>query len=195
MCAELPSFRWTPDDVEELRDQTRDQAIIDAYSSWVKRLPDVDELIRQISQEFAGVQIEGGIGLLEADALDNYASEAECAELRQRDERSDWRNIDTESLNRYYVAPSYFDARGFVFHLPAFLIAEFKDQYGYGFIDRLIDDHGLPPGWRELLTASQRQVLVAAYRLIGDHPDYVAQSAKIETAIHLLETLPDATKN
>src|SRR5260221_9172919 len=119
-----PFFRLTDEDIDELRDRTRDTELIAAYSRWVERVPEIDKLIQSITSAFAGVELGDGIGLLEANGLDDYAATAELAELRSRDEREDWRRIDVETLNRCYSAPTFFDAHGFVFHLPAFLIAE-----------------------------------------------------------------------
>ncbi len=131
-------FRIDDLDVEELRDHTRDQRLIDAFSHWVERFASrVDDVISEISAAFADTQLDDGIGLFQANGLDDYASEDELKRLRDRDEKTDWRRISCADLERCYAAPSFFDARGFVFHLPAFLIAELNDRHPYGFIDRL----------------------------------------------------------
>jgi hypothetical protein len=81
--------------------------------------------------------LDDGIGLFQATGLDDYASDEELKRLRERDEKTAWRRISYADLERCYAAPSFFDAQGFVFHLPAFLIAELNDRHPYGFIDRL----------------------------------------------------------
>src|SRR5262245_35284692 len=132
-------FRITEDDIDDLRDRTRDQALIDAYAKWVSKADQLDPLIREIEAAFEGLALADGTGLLEASGIDDYMSKAELAELRSRDEHDDWRRIDVEMLNRCYSAPTFMNARGFIFHLPAFLIAELNDTFSYGFVDQLIN--------------------------------------------------------
>ena len=81
------------------------------------------------------------------------------------------------------------DARGFVFHLPAFLIAELNDQHIFGFIDRLYCSPESPAGWSDLLNADQRNALAAALQLIGAHPDYHRDADAIKTKIDQLNTM------
>jgi len=95
-----PVFRITEDDIENLSDRTRDQTLIDAYACWVHRGDELDSLIRTIEDAFAGLTLGDGIGLLEANGLDDYAGKDELAELRSRGEHSDWRRIDVGTLNR-----------------------------------------------------------------------------------------------
>ena len=128
------SFRVDESDVDELRDQTGDLRLIEAFSNWVRDFaPCVDHVIVQIEDAFAGTQLGEGIGLFEANGLDDYASEDERRRLRSSDEKHDWKRISCSDLNRCYTSPWFFDAKGFVFHLPAFLIAELNDQHPYGF--------------------------------------------------------------
>jgi hypothetical protein len=175
-------FRITEEDIYTLRDQTRDQPMIDAYSSWVNRSNELDLLIRKIEDAFAGVTLGDGIGLLEANGLAYYSAEDELAELRSRDERADWRRIDVETLNRCYAAPTFMNASGFVFHLPAFLIAELNDQFGYGFIDRLFETNRLPDNWMPLLNDAQREAIIAVLSMVVDHPDYCEHRDEITMA-------------
>ena len=189
-----PCFRITDKDIDELAARTRDEALIDAYIRWMERAIELDAMILAITASFAGVQLGGGIGLLEADGMDNYAGNTELAELRRQDEKVDWRNIHIETLNDCYAAPSYFNARGFVFHLPAFLIAELNDQHQYGFIDRLIAIDRSPDGWRELLSAAQREAITATLSLIAEHPEYADQAPDIELAIRRLTDISNTAE-
>ena len=179
-------FRISEEDVDDLRDHSRDQSLIDAYARWVNRNNELDSLIREIEDAFAGLTLGDGIGLLEATGIDDYASKYELAELRSRDEHIDWRLIDVETLNRCYAAPTFMDARGYIFHLPAFLIAELNDNYSYGFIDRLFDADRLPTGWIALLNAAQRDAISAVLSLVVEHPDYRKHADEITMAIERL---------
>ena len=181
-----PVFRITEDDIDELRSHTRDQSLIDAYAKWVGRGGEIDSLIRNIENAFIGMQLGDGTGLLEANGLDDYASDNELAELRSRDEHTDWRLIDLETLNRCNAAPTFMNARGFVFHLPAFLIAELNDNFGFGFIDRLFETNRLPCDWLPLLNDPQRDVIIDVLSTIIDHPDYRNHNTEIAMAIKRL---------
>ena len=80
--AEYRRFRITDDDVQELRVRTRCEERFEAHAEWVKQVPLLDQLIQEITEAFEEVQLGDGIGLLEADGLDDYASDAERIELR-----------------------------------------------------------------------------------------------------------------
>ncbi len=166
-------FRVDEFDIEELRDRRCDNDTIQAYENWVRDFsPRVDDVVSQLTDAFAGTELGAGIGLWEAQGLDDYASAEELKNLRSKDENQDWRKIPIEHLNCCHAAPSFMDARGFVFHLPAFLIAKLNDQHGYGFLDRLSRQEEHPPGWSDMLTRQQKNAVVAALKLIQAHPDY-----------------------
>lgn len=90
------------------------------------------KIIAEIKEAFKDVDLDDGIGLSEADALDSYADGKLRRECRQNDEKNDWRVISSADLNKYNSSLSYFDAKGMQFHLPAFLIADINGQYMYG---------------------------------------------------------------
>jgi hypothetical protein len=180
------SFRIDELDVDELRDQTRDQRLINAFSSWVQNFaPRVDDVVTQIEDAFADTQLGDGIGLFEAKGLDDYACDEELRRYRATDEKLDWRRISYSDLVRCYSSPSFFNAQGFLFHLPAFLIAELNDKHPYGFIDRLFRAKEHPEGWRNLLTTKQRNAIIATLELIREHPNYERNVNDIDASIML----------
>ncbi len=81
-------------------------------------------IIETIQTAFSGVVLGSGVGLYEGQGLDDYASEAECREIRKKDELLDWQNIPTQNLAECYSSLSFFDATGMRFHLPAFIVSE-----------------------------------------------------------------------
>lgn len=81
-----------------------------------------EELIVKIKLAFKDVQLEDGIGLWEAQGLDNYADEQELAKLRAKDERVNWENLLYKDLAFCESSLSFFDAKGMRFCLPKFLI-------------------------------------------------------------------------
>ena len=179
-------FRPTEDQIEDLRDHTRDESLIDAYAEWVDRADELDFLIRKIESAFADMPLGDGTGLLESKGLDDYATESEQNELRSLDEHNDWRLIDVETLNRCNAAPSFMNARGFIFHLPAFLIAELNDRHEYGFIDRLFDTKPLVR-WKCLLNRAQRDAIIDTLSLVAQHPSFRDSSDDIAMAITQLQ--------
>lgn len=88
-----------------------------------------EALCSQIRAAFADVRLGEGIGLREAQGLDDYADAQTCARYRAGDEKDDWQRLTAEALNACYSSLSFFDEAGMRFHLPAFLIAEIQGQY------------------------------------------------------------------
>jgi hypothetical protein len=181
-----PVFRITEDDFGRLREHTSDQSLIDAYARWLNRDDELDSLIRSIENAFANFPLGEGTGLLEANGLDDYADKDQLAELRLRDEHTDWRRIDVNTLERCYAAPIFMNARGFVFHIPAFVIAELNDKIQTDFIDRLFEIDRQPDNWTALLDDSQREAITAVLSMIIEHPDYREYANAITIAISRL---------
>ena len=178
-----PVFRLTECDIDKLREHTRDESLVNAYAKWVNRCGELDSLIREVESAFNGMRLGDGTGLLEANGLDDYAPADELAVLRSRDEHEDWRRIEVDTLNQCYAAPTFMNPRGFIFHLPAFLIAELNDNFGYGFIDRLFETNQLPDDWMTLLNDAQRDAIIAVLSTIVDHPNYFDHQEEITIAI------------
>ena len=97
-----------------------------------KEDPKADEIIITITSAFDTVVLGNGVGLFQAQAIDDYKSEIEEQKSRLIDEKQDWRLISVADLNKCYSSLSFFDAEGMRFHLPAFLIAELKGEYNFG---------------------------------------------------------------
>lgn len=96
-------------------------------------LPDLETVIGAITDAFAGVRLGDGIGLHEAEGIDDHENAETLARLRQGDEKENWAAIPTGDLHRCHSAFSFFDAKGARFHLPAFLIDDLKLPYGGNF--------------------------------------------------------------
>lgn len=83
---------------------------------------------------FQGVRLDDGLGLREANCLDDCSSVKVQAACREQDEKEDWSRIDSDDLEDNDVAFSFFDEKGMRFHLPAFLIADLKSVHDQGYI-------------------------------------------------------------
>ena len=58
--------------------------------------------------------------------------------FRNKDEKLNWQNIQIDDLNRCNSSPTFFDAQGMLFHLPAFLLASLNGDYLHDLTFRLI---------------------------------------------------------
>jgi hypothetical protein len=87
-----------------------------------------EELITEIRMAFKGVELEDGIGLWEAQGIDDYADEKTIIELRGKDERKNWSNIPYRELAICESSVAFFDAKGMRFCLPQFLILDIIEE-------------------------------------------------------------------
>ncbi|HTN00643.1 MAG TPA: DUF6714 family protein [Planctomycetaceae bacterium] len=83
----------------------------------------VADLIREA---FQGVTLGDGIGLFEAQGLDDYECGETLAKYRAKDEKNDWSAIPAGTLNQCNSSLSFFDPAGMRFHLPAFLLVDLE---------------------------------------------------------------------
>jgi hypothetical protein len=147
-----------------------------------------NKLIAEIAKAFAGVTLEDGVGLKEADAIDEYADNAMRQQYRQEDEKYEWSAIPPEKLERYHGSPAFFDPKGMRFHLPAFLIAQLNGKS--------IDMNGyLCAFWLELkeahlninfclLSAQQRAAVCHFLYAVLEDPDEDYYAIEIQKAIN-----------
>ena len=129
-----------------------------------ERLQEAQKVRSLVADAFSGVTLGKGIGLTEAQGLDDYADAGTCAAYRAVDEKQDWRRIPVEALNACYSSLSFFDAEGMRFHLPAFLIADLDGAYHQemSFLLAFLNDYSI--GQFALLSPAQRNA-VRAYLL------------------------------
>lgn len=91
---------------------------------------DKEELIEKIKNVFQNVKLEDGIGLWEANGLDLYAYKDTLQKLKEKDERNDWSKISFEDFCSCNSSPSFFDAKGMLFHIPQMMILDIdSDEY------------------------------------------------------------------
>ncbi len=143
---------------------------------------DSSTLITEISAAFAGVRLGGGVGLLEAQGLDDYASAEERKVLRERDEKEDWTTLSAEALNHANSSLSFFDAEGMRFHLPAYLIADLRGDYRFGVVFALCQA-SVHDEQFVLLNASQRTAVRHYLELMARDPNYEFERPEIERCL------------
>jgi hypothetical protein len=142
-----------------------------------------EALCRTIREAFAGVALGGGIGLHQAQGLDDYDDATTCAHLRAGDEKDDWSRITAEELNRCNSSLSFFDAEGMRFHIPVFMIAELQGRYRFGMafsLTHLSDDS---VGKFGLLSPAQRQAVRSFLLHLAEIDEYRFERADILRAL------------
>lgn len=159
-------------DIDQMKASGYDPVTIEEAELEFERLQPKFQLIEQIKSAFLGVKLGNGIGLKEADGIDDYADEETLACYRITDEKKDWQVISVDTLNRYHCSLSYFDVEGMRFYLPAYLIAELKGEYRHELIFTLtyLDKHSKQKF--SLLNQEQRKVIRDFLEWAMDDDDY-----------------------
>lgn len=119
----------SPEYIQQMKDRGYDRVAIAAAEETLVLWQAMQDIQTQIQTAFADVILGNGIGLWQAQGIDDYKSSEECLALRQRDEKSNWSKILIQDLKDCHSSLSFFDAEGMRFHLPAFLIADLRGEW------------------------------------------------------------------
>jgi hypothetical protein len=96
-----------------------------------------EKLLETIKNAFENVKLEDGIGIWEAQGIDDYADLKTIGELRKRDERDNWENLSYQDLAKCSSSLSFLDEKGMRFYLPKYMIFDilskeiYKNQANY----------------------------------------------------------------
>lgn len=140
-------------------------------------------LVSEITTAFKGVELDDGIGLCEANAIDDYKDQQFRYECKKNDEKSNWDAIPSSLLNEYYSSLSFFDAKGMRFHLPAFMIAEIKGEYRFGMSFALTHLSDYTKSQFLLLNEIQRKAVKLFLEYLITDPNYEFEKPIIDRAI------------
>jgi hypothetical protein len=173
----------TPQDIEDVHQRGESPENIAMAEEYLRSVPRLERLADLVTTAFAGVTLEDGIGLREANGIDDYASDEKLRELRLLDEKTDWTRIPLELLRHCHAAPSFLDAKGMRFHMPAFLVAELRGEDLGGFISRLIGHSFTAPEFVKLLSPEQRHAIIAVLSCLGSLKVYECELPNIARAI------------
>jgi len=83
---------------------------------------DRSNVIAQITKAFSKVSREGGVSLHEADVLDAYGSDEECAAARAIDTDTKWQEVPESDIEENYSILSFLDPIGFRYYIPAYMV-------------------------------------------------------------------------
>ena len=142
-----------------------------------------EALIKRIRVTFKDVTLENGVGLFEAQGLDEYKTPEECLELRQKDAKSNWEAISVADLNQCYSSLSFFDPKGMRFHLPAFLIADIQDKYKFDLVFTLAHLNDYSRFQFSVLSLEQRRAVRAYLSYIRDTERYALDRSQIDFSL------------
>lgn len=127
------------------------------------------ELILAIKEAFADVHLDDGIGLMQAQAIDDYASEESQLKARLADEKADWQQINSAALQNNNSSLAFFDAAGMRFHLPAYMLAHLQGEIDEWCIFHLTDLSDYARARLKLLDQPQRLVCIEYLRWYQGH--------------------------
>ncbi|MBI3528277.1 MAG: hypothetical protein HY067_09935 [Betaproteobacteria bacterium] len=142
------------------------------------------EIAAFIKEAFSNVTLGNGVGLREAQGLDDYADAETCSSYRANDEKNDWSRISVVELNACYSSLSFFDAEGMRFHLPAFLLAGLSGGYlqDLSFQLAYLNDYSI--GQYTLLSPAQRKAVRAYLLFILEDESYAFSHPQIVRALN-----------
>lgn len=167
-------------DIAEMRARGYDRSVIDDAIKLSRRRDRLERVKVAIQAAFADVRLGSGVGLREAQAIDDYETTLTRAACRDDDEKVDWRRISVKDLNECNSSLSFFDAEGMRFHLPAFLIADLDGEYRFGMafcLTQCLDERFA------LLSRAQAEVVREYLRFIEEEPDYEFEREHIRRAL------------
>lgn len=141
------------------------------------------QLRHQIEKAFEGVALGNGVGLRQARAMDDYEDEEGQFRARIKDEKDDWKAISDKDLKYYYSAPSFFDADGMRFHLPAYMLSDEHRDNNDTLMFHLIHLDEFGKSKFTSLNALQKKAVRDYLIWCGQQEDYMYESQKIGNAI------------
>lgn len=145
-------------------------------------MKDKSTLIAMISEAFGDVVLGDGIGLREANAIDDYKDMAFRMKCREEDvAEGHWHRISSSVLNQYYNGLHHLDAKGMRFYLPAFMIAVVKGVYRFSLSFLLTNPSS--SSQFELLSSAQRQAVGLFMKYLSDRTHDSQERLEIEDAI------------
>ncbi len=140
-------------------------------------------LIPIIAEAFTGVTLGHGVGLSEGRALDDYEDASTRAACRAADEKEDWSRLTSDQLCHFNSSLSFFDQQGMRFHLPAFLIADLRGDFGFGMAFCLTYT-GRPYEDRFGILSVEQRAAVRQFLLhIAESPEYQHERADVLRAL------------
>jgi hypothetical protein len=171
-----------PDEIQKLKEGGYDRVLLEARSD-SERWKAANRLRAKIEAAFVGVTLGDGIGLKEGDGIDDYSDANLLAQLHAQDERRDWHRLTSDDLLSYQNSISFMDAEGIRFHLPAWMLAELRDEGIAGLIWSICRIAPHNEKKFALLSTEQRAVVREFLEFMRADPDCIHDQREIDAAI------------
>lgn len=142
-----------------------------------------EHVIRCIEKAFSGVELGDGIGLREAQGIEDELDLDSLRRIRDLDEKHAWDKISIESLNACETSLHFFNANGMRFHLPAYLIAEINQQSHQKILFHLTNSSNRGQGRFATLNIGQRRAVIKFLKWCLDQDCYQQQRLQIKQAM------------
>ncbi|MEM6581369.1 MAG: DUF6714 family protein [Pseudomonadota bacterium] len=136
----------------------------------------------EVRSAFHGVSLGSGMGLWEAQAIDDYQSEEVRKQQRERDQKESWELIPGAELQRCHSSLSFFDADGMRFHLPAYIIASLRDEVDDPIFHLVhLDEYAISK--LTSLNGLQRMSIISYLRFCLERDEYEFEHTSISRAL------------
>lgn len=145
---------------------------------------DINQIKQEIMEAFKGVTLSDGIGLWEAQAIDDYQTREVQLAARKKDEKESWQAITKSDLFNCESSLSFFDAKGMLFHIPAFILAEINGESNCGSIYHLSQMVITNPELFALFDGRQKKAVTLFLEWCVLQPQYEFEKPHIQRAIH-----------
>jgi len=144
----------------------------------------VDLIRNNIRAAFRNVVLGDGIGLWQAQAIDDYETKEFQLKARARDEKTSWLDIPDDDLSKCQSSLSFLDAEGMRFLIPAFILAELSGNINEGPIYSLSQSVIVYPDRFRLFNAVQKQAITSYLEFCLVDANYAFDAPHIERALH-----------
>ncbi len=81
---------------------------------------EIRSLIEELAAAFRGVK-PGRISLHEAEVIDDYGTDEQCRDARERDTETQWEQVPDAHIERCTTALCHLDPAGWRFYVPAYI--------------------------------------------------------------------------
>ena len=173
----------SPADIEEMKARGYERETIDRALEESKRWHEAESIRISIRKAFSGIKLGSGVGLYQAQGIDDYEEADTCAAYRANDEKEDWSRISAKALNECNSSLSFFDDEGMRFHLPAYLLGDLNGSYEYGMAFVLTQASSREEQFG-LLNKEQRETVRTYLKFIENEPEYAFDREDIRNALN-----------
>ena len=142
------------------------------------------DLVRiKILAAFRNVVLGDGIGLWQAQAIDDYETKEFQLKARARDEKTNWLEIPEDDLSKCHSSLSFLDAEGMRFLVPAFILAELSGNIDEGPMYSLSQSVVVYPNRFRFFNAVQKQAIASYLEYCLVDADYAFDAPHIKRAL------------